>query len=357
MAVAAPRTTPAPRLGSQHAAIALLALAPFVWGLALPATKVALETVDVAGFLAWSRVLGTVTLAGALVGCGRARLLADRRLIVPGLALGGLLFAALMLQTLGLERTSATNTGFITGLYVVLVPVLGIALHASQGARRALPAVPVAVLGIGLLSLDGVAPRAGDLLVLASALALAVHVMALAHWAPRFDPLALAAAQLAASTVLHVSLLAQSGADVGAAASIWPLLLLNGVLGSGVAYLVQIAAQQRVDASRTAVVLCLEAMVGAVCSALWLGERLGPREWAGAALLLAAVAISELRAQRAGGAPEPPPRGGAVERFRVRRAARAAHREPDRRRRERRVDDPGPPGRGTRRRVVRRRPP
>jgi drug/metabolite transporter (DMT)-like permease len=225
-----------------------------------------------------------------------------RRAAGPGLLLGALIFVAYILQTEGLARTTATNAGFITGLYVVFTPILALGLFGQRAGRAAWVAVAVSVLGLALLSvpsLGDLRPRSGDLLVLASALAWAGQAVAVGRFARRHPSSILSLAQMGTAAALHLLTTAWTGLRPAAAVDAWHLLLITGVLGSGLAYTLQLIAQREVTATRAVVILAGESVAAAAFSAIWLGERLAIHQWMGAAIVLGAMALSELGARRA----------------------------------------------------------
>ena len=285
--------------GGRDAGLVLL-LTPLIWGLTFPAGKEALEELPLLPFTAWSRLLGVVTLALTLPFLARRRL-EPRRLVLPGLVLGGLMFVAFLLQSAGLQRTTATNAGFVTGLYVVFTPVLGLVLFRRPVTLAAWAAVGVSVIGLALLSVPGLhdlLPRPGDLLVLASAVVWAGHVVAVGYFAGRHPALPLALAQLVGASAFHLVATAGEGLHVGDALAVWPLLVITGVLGSGVAFTIQVVAQGSISPTRAAIILAGESVVAAAAAAIWLGERLAPHQWVGAALAVAAMVLSEVGARR-----------------------------------------------------------
>jgi drug/metabolite transporter (DMT)-like permease len=271
---------------------------PVLWGASFPAAKLALEDLSVLALMTWTRVLGLVTLLVLLPWMLRSQAVYSgnyRALLAPGLGLGALLFAGHTLQILGLRFTTATNAGFITGLYVVLTPLLGALLFREVAGRAVWVTVTLSVGGLGLLStssLTSFSPHPGDLLVLLGAAAWAGHVVALGRLAPRYPTLPLAVAQLAGATLLHSAATIPVGFQAATAVSVLPLLVVTGVLGTGIAYTLQIVAQRELSAARTAVILSGESVVAALLSIVWIGERLSAHQWLGAALILAAIVLS-----------------------------------------------------------------
>jgi drug/metabolite transporter (DMT)-like permease len=284
----------------------LLLLTPLLWGATFPATKIALRRLPVPTFMAWSRVLGFLAILALIplirrAGSGHERSFRDA--LGPGLILGALMFVGYLLQTEGQARTTATNTGFITGLYVVFAPIMAAALFRQKVTGSIWVAVLVSLAGLSLLSvrdLGEIRLHAGDLLVLAGAVAWAGHITAVGHYSPRFPAWTLSLAQMGAAALFHVGLATTTGIRLDETLSneVWPLLVLTGILGSGVAFTIQILAQQTVTPGRAVVLLAGEALFAAFFAAIWIGERLSAHQWIGAALVLAAMAYSELSARR-----------------------------------------------------------
>ena len=285
----------------------LLLLTPVLWGATFPAAKLGFKVIGVYPFMAWTRTVGFVTilLAIPLVARRDLRLASLRRVLLPGLVLGFFIFVAYVLQSEGLARTTATNAGFITGLYVVFVPLLGLVLFRHGVRPEIWAAVAISVVGLTLLSipaLDDVRLRFGDVLVLLSAVAWAAHVVAIGRLVGRHPSMLLSLSQMGWAAALHVtaSVVLGHGLQAGdALREAWVLLVVTGVLGSGVAYTLQVLAQSEMSAARAVVILAGESVAAAAFSAIWLGERLLAHQWVGALLVLAAMAVSELFARRA----------------------------------------------------------
>lgn len=288
----------------------LLLLTPLLWGATFPGGKIALRHLPVLSFMAWTRTLGFVSILALLPMLRRAdvgRSSSDPRLVRavlwPGLLLGALIFAGYVLQTEGLARTTATNAGFITGLYVVFTPILAAIVFRHRVPAAAWLAVLISLGGLWLLSVRDLGTlrlHAGDLLVLAGAVAWAGHIAAVGHFSPRFPPWMLSLAQMGFTAAFQLLAAIPVGLrpNQALAVNVWPLLILTGVLGSGVAFTIQVAAQQVITASRAVVILAGEALFSAGFSAVWIGERLAIHQWMGAVLVLSAMTYSELSARR-----------------------------------------------------------
>ena len=255
--------------------------------------------------MAWSRVLGLVAIAAVLLIWRPPREAWTRGLVPAGALLGALMTAGYVLQTIGINHTTATNAGFITVLYVVLAPAGAALIGRHTPDRIDVLCLALALGGLALLSIRGGSLRAGDLIVLASAAAFACHIVAVDVLVDRFPAGPLALAQMAASAILTAAIAVPAGTQAGEVASIWWIFVLTGVLGSGIAFSVQVMAQVSLSPVRASILLGSEALVAALVSALWLDERLSARAWAGALAVLAAIAISELHPGRK----DVPPKG------------------------------------------------
>lgn len=242
-----------------------LAFAAFVFGSTFVVVKEAVADTPPLAFVGWRFLLGSAALF--LFGVPRGRTLWR-----DGAIAGLLLFAGYSTQTVGLVYTSASNSGLITGLYVVFTPLLA-ALVAHRAPR--LLAVSGAVLAFGGLALltlqDGFALRKGDLLTMACALSYAGHIVYLSRVAPRHRVIPLTAVQLG---VVAVGGLAGSLATDGPqwlAASAWPAVLLTGLAVSAGAFFLQVWSQTVIGPTRTAVILALEPAFAAGTAAVALG--------------------------------------------------------------------------------------
>lgn len=213
-----------------------------------------------------------------------------------GLLLGLVLFCAINLQQVGLLGTSVSNAGFITGLYVVLVPVL-LRLGGTHITRQAWIAVALATAGLYFLSVKpdaGIA--AGDWLQLGGALLWAVHVLLVGRLTRRHDPLRLSVLQYLVAGLLSLAValgqesITLDGLQQAAGAIAW-----GGVLSIGVAYTLQAIVQRDALASHAAVIYSSEGLFSALGGWLVLNEQIGLRGWSGAALLLAAMLLAQWR--------------------------------------------------------------
>jgi drug/metabolite transporter (DMT)-like permease len=290
----------------------LLLVTAAIWGFAFVAQRRGMEFVGPFTFNALRFALGGgLVLAGTWFGARRARgrVEADRapgqrgarrRLLEGSLAVGVVLFAGASLQQGGLVTTDAGKAGFITGLYVVLVPLFGLAV-GRRTPRATWLGAALATAGLYLLTVQaGLGIVRGDLLVLAGAACWAVHVLVVAHYAPRVEPARLAAGQFlvcaSISAVAALALEAGHGGDVAGAAV---PILYAGVVSVGIAYTLQVYGQRHAPPGHAAIVMSLEAVFAAIGGWLLLSERLSAHELAGAALMFAGMIVSGIAARPA----------------------------------------------------------
>ncbi len=261
-------------------AYALLALAAALFGTTFVVVKDALDVLPPLAFVGWRFTIGALVL----LAIGRPR---GRSVWWDGTLAGVVLFAGYATQTVGLGLTSASNSGLITGLYVVFTPLIAAIARRSSPAVTSLAGAGLSVIGLAALTVtDELTFAAGDVWTLLCALAFAVHIVLLAGLAPRHDVIPFTAVQL---TVVAVAGLAWSALAEDAPfppQSVWPTLLATGLVVTGGAFLIQVWAQTIVGPSRTAIVLALEPLFAVATAALVLGERLGVRGWLGAALII-----------------------------------------------------------------------
>jgi drug/metabolite transporter (DMT)-like permease len=270
---------------------AALVLVTAVWGVTFVQIKDALELYPIFAFLAVRFAIAVATLA--VPGARRLRSLGPRG-AVAGLALGTLLAAGYGLQTAGLERTTVSAAGFVTGMYVVLTPIFGLILFRIRPAGRVWLAVGLAVAGLTMLSGVSAGSPVGDLLVLAAAALYALQIALMERYAPRYDPLAFTTAQMAAAFLgFAVVAIAAGQIELPRGATVWAALVVTGVFASALAFLVQAWAQQRTSATQTALVFSLEPVFAGIFGFALAGDRLGAIGWAGCAVILSGIAVAE----------------------------------------------------------------
>ena len=269
---------------------ALLALlvVTAVWGVTFVQVKDALEVYPLFAFLAVRFAIASLTLAP--LAAPRLRGAGWR----PGALLGALLAVGYALQTAGLERTTVSSAGFITGLYVVFTPVFAYLLFRIRVARLVVAGVGLALLGLALLSGVSVGDPLGDALVLAGSAAYSLQIALLERYARRYDPVAFTFVEMLAAFAGFTVIAAALGQiELPRGWVVWGALLVTGVFASALGFLVQTWAQQQLSATRTALAFAMEPVWTAVFGYWLAGDRLGVVGWTGAALIMAGIAVAE----------------------------------------------------------------
>ncbi|HER42903.1 MAG TPA: DMT family transporter, partial [Candidatus Eisenbacteria bacterium] len=284
------------QLGSEG----LLLLSAVIWGFSFVAQRVGMRHVGPFTFNAVRFALGSIALipfatfwrkersAGTdLQGWKRAALLG-------GAVAGTVIFIGVSFQQIGIQYTTAGKSGFITGLYVVLVPVLGLAIGRKTSAWT-WAGVLLAAVGLYLLSFTGsMTISKGDLIVLAGTLFWAVHVLLISVLIHRTGAVLLAIFQFSACSVLSfaAAFLFEEVKMAGILGAAVPILY-GGLMSVGVAYTLQVVAQRRTPPAHAAIILSLETVFAALGGWIFLGEIIPARGLAGCALMLAGIILSQ----------------------------------------------------------------
>jgi len=273
-----------------RALVALVAVTA-IWGVTFVQIKDALALYPLFAFLAVRFAIAVVTLAPLVV--TRVSSL-GRDGVVAGLALGSLLASGYGLQTAGLDRTTVSAAGFVTGMYVVLTPVFGLVLFRVRAGAAVWAGVALAVSGLAMLSRVSAGSPAGDLLVLGGAALYAVQIVLMERFAPRYDPLAFTACEMTAAFGGFAILAVAFGqVEVPRGATVWGALIVTGVFASALAYLVQAWAQRRTSATRTALIFALEPVFAGIFGYALAGDRLGLVGWSGCAVIMGGIVVAE----------------------------------------------------------------
>jgi drug/metabolite transporter (DMT)-like permease len=260
-----------------------------VWGWTFVVVQDAISTFGVLGFLALRFALASVALSPILLSG------ISRRTLLVGAGIGLVLAIGYLFQTLGLLYTTPTNSGLITGLFVVFAPLADRLCFGVRASRRTVVAVALSLLGMALLAgggPEGVNP--GDLLTLLCAAALGLHIALLSRYAADHDAGGLTFAQILAMAVLFAVLWPFAGVVALPPSEVWVALLITGLLASAGAFYIQTFVQQRLPAARTAIILTMEPAFAALFG-YWLAEdRLVAVQIFGALLILSAVFVGEV---------------------------------------------------------------
>jgi drug/metabolite transporter (DMT)-like permease len=274
----------------------LLLLAAAIWGFGFVAQRVGMAHVGPLLFNGVRFLLGGLVLVPILLLRRAPRPSRDPRAVLGLLASGLVLALAANLQQFGLVSTEAGKAGFITGLYVVFVPIFGI-LRGQRIAWSTAVAVPLSVAGLYLLSIAGpLGMTSGDLWILLGALVWAVHVQLIGWLVERRDAIEIAWVQFSICGLVSLlgSLFFERISVAGLAAASGAIAY-SGVLSVGVAFTLQVMGQRRVAPSRAGVLLSLEAAFAILGGWMVLGEHLSTRALVGCGLMLAAMVLAQVR--------------------------------------------------------------
>ena len=310
---------------------ALLFLTAVVWGVAFVAQSVGMDYVGPFTFNCIRCLIGAVVLVPCIwfldgwkqrpdgASCGRESAGApdgascsresagapsgasdgSHALLAGGICCGLALFVASNLQQIGIQYTTVGKAGFITALYIVMVPVFGIFLKKRAGIRVWV-SVALAVAGLYLLCItDRLALGKGDILVLLCAVVFAVHILVVDHFSAKADGVRMSCIQFLVCGLLSgVCMLLTEHPEMRLILQAWQPILYAGVFSCGVGYTLQIIGQKGTDPTVASLILSLESVVSVLAGWLLLGQRLSVRELGGCALMFAAILLAQMPERR-----------------------------------------------------------
>ena len=278
-------------MSRRRAPLLALVAVTAIWGYTFVPVQEAVAVYPLFAFLAVRFAISTATLAPFAWGALRVL---PRGGWAAGLGAGTLLAAAYGLQTAGLELTTVTSTGFITGLYVVFTPLIALAAFHTPVPAPVWIGVVLSLAGLLLLSGAPGGSWAGNLLVLGNAVAQSLQIVAMERFAPRYDARALTFLQMSVAFAgFAVIAVAAGQVEAPPDAKTWYALVVTGVFAGALGYLVATWVQSRTTAARAALVFTLEAPFAALFGVLLLSERLGWAGWAGCVVMLCGIVLAE----------------------------------------------------------------
>ena len=283
----------------------LLLLGSVIWGAAFAAQRMGMDHVQPFTFSGVRMTLGGLVMipAAALMkkknGAGAPTADMRREQRMGGLKCGLFLFAATSLQQIGLVYTSAGKAGFLTALYVVLVPVAAWLLFRKQPGKMIWAGVGLAVAALYLLCIPegGFRVERGDALLLGCAVCFTGQILCVDHYAPRVDGFTLARDEFLITGILSliIAVFTEEIRMDGILEAAVPILY-TGILSGAVGYTLQILGQRDVNPTLASLLMCLESVFAVLTGAVLLGERMTGREIAGCILMFAAVILAQLSA-------------------------------------------------------------
>ena len=277
-------------------------LAAFIWGTAFVAQSVGADYVEPFTFnTARSAIAFLFLLVLCLVRRTAQKGIVERAtkswkdLAVGGTCCGVALTVASFLQQKGLETTTSGKAGFITALYIVIVPIAGILLK-KKAPRTLLISVPLAVVGLYCLCItEDFSVNEGDFYVFLCAICFSAHILVIDYFTQRVDGVELSCAQFLVVTILSaIGMLASEPPSLEALRMcMWPILYV-GIFSSGVAYTLQILAQKDSNPTVVSLLLSLESVFATLAGAILLHDQMSGKEYLGCVLMLAAVVLAQL---------------------------------------------------------------
>lgn len=265
------------------------------WGLSFVVMKDAIQRQSVNNFLFTRFTLAVIVMI--LIRPQTIKLFNKDLLQRGGLA-GIFLGLGYIAQTLGLERTGAAITGFITGLYVVLTPLIASFVLKEKITKFTWFCIAVATFGLGLLSIRGFSVGIGEMFVLASAVLFAAHIIALSKWSSGRDVYAMTVIQLTMCAILAGLASAVEGYSLPPDRGVWSVVIFTAVFATAVAFIVQTWSQAHMSATKVAVILTMEVVFAAFFAILLGGERLTLQTAFGGILVVVAMYLIVLKEQK-----------------------------------------------------------
>ncbi|CAB3780078.1 hypothetical protein LMG28688_00960 [Paraburkholderia caffeinitolerans] len=287
----------------------LMLAAAMIWGSAFVAQRLSLDAIGPFLFTGLRFLLGAGVVSTFVFVMNRLQRMRqghdqaasayaprlDAALLRSGAVLGLVLAVAISLQQIGLRYTKIANAGFISSLYVVIVPMLGVLLRHRTGPGTWIGAA-LATAGLYLLSInEHFSIMYGDWYQLGCALVISIQMMLVSHYAPRHDPLLLSIVQfVACGLVCLVIGVAVEPMHLDSIVRAAPAILYGGALSVGVAYTIQVVAQRDAAPAHAAVIFSMEGVFAAIAGWIALGETLSTRALVGCALMLAGLLVCQL---------------------------------------------------------------
>lgn len=294
----------------------LLFITAVIWGVAFVAQSAGMDYVGPYTFNAVRCLLGGIVLIPCVFFLTRSAKKEQKKdgtaskmpvmdrpkdLLIGGLICGFMMFVSTTLQQVGIAYTTVAKAGFITALYIIIVPILGIFLKRKAGLKIWISVI-IALVGLYLLCMKGsLSLSKGDFLILICSICFAIHIMVVDHFTEKVSGTKLSCIQFlfagALSSVLMFLFEEPHWADIGAA---WLPICYAGILSCGVAYTFQIIGQRGTDPTIASLILSLESVVSVLAGWILLGETLSPREILGCVLMFGAIILAQINPKKQG---------------------------------------------------------
>ncbi|MFV0341963.1 MAG: DMT family transporter [Anaerocolumna sp.] len=284
----------------------LLLLTAFIWGAAFVAQRIGGDLIGPFTFNAIRMLIGGITLLPFIYFKNKKESKekeainqknSNKTLLIGGILCGLVLFAASNLQQIGLSYSTASKAGFITALYIIIVPIIGIFLKKRPSIALWISII-IALCGMYLLCInEGFTIASEDLVLIVSSFTFSIHILVIDHFSPKVDGVKMSCIQFFVGSFLStIIMFLVEKPEMSAILSAWMPILYTGVFSCGVAYTLQIVGQKRVSPFIASLIMSMEAVFSALGGWLILGESLSSRELAGCFLLFFAIIIAQLPA-------------------------------------------------------------
>ncbi len=282
----------------------LLLLAATIWGVAFVAQSVGMDYVKPFTFNGVRNLLGAVVLLPVIYFFNKKKSPEvkakenPKTLWLGGLLCGLCLCAASSLQQIGLQYTTAGKAGFLTAMYIIIVPVIGLFLKKKCSPFVGISIV-LATIGLYLLSIkDGFKIGTGDIYVILCAVVFSLHILIIDHFSPKCDGVKLSCIQfLVCGVICSVIALAVEKPEIAQILAAWMPIAYAGVLSSGVAYTLQIIGQKNMNPMVASLIMSLESVISVLAGWVLLHQALSARELIGCVIMFAAIVLAQLPAK------------------------------------------------------------
>ena len=289
----------------------LLFITAFIWGSAFVAQRTGMDYIGPFTFSAVRFIIASITLIPVIKffspnsklnddGSEKTQieLTKDKKILIKGGVICGIiLFVGSMLQQIGLQYTTAGKTGFITALYVVLVPIIGSLFFHTKVPKLTWFCAALATVGLYLLSISGsdFVISKGDTLVFICAFAFAIHILVIGHFSPITDGIKMSAIQfLVAGILATIFMFVLETPEIPSILDATVPILYAGILSAGIGFTFQIVAQKDTDPTIASLILSLESVFAVIAGALILNETMTMREIIGCVIMFIAITLAQL---------------------------------------------------------------
>ena len=272
-----------------------LLIVAMAWGWSFVIMKDAIDRQSVNNFL-FTR-FGVAVIVMVLIRPKVLQLL-NRDLVMRAGAAGIFLGSGYIFQTLGLERTGAAITGFVTGLYIVLTPIFASIFLRQRVDRFTWICIAIATLGLALLSIRGWSVGYGELLTFISAIFFAIHIIALSKWSSGRDAYAMTVVQLAMCAIVSGLASIPGGYSPPPDTGVWAVVVFTAVFATAIAFIIQTWSQAHMSATKVAVILTMEVVFAALFAILFGGENLTLQSTLGGLMVITAMYLIVIKNEK-----------------------------------------------------------